>query len=258
MGKKIIDRTGEESYNNFGSKIIIIKYNNYDNIDIYFPQYDWTYKNSNYEVFKKGNIKCPYEPRVYGIGYVGEGKYDIIKNKKYYKTWQSMLQRCYDKNFHKKESTYKNCKVCEEWHNFQNFAEWYEENFYQINNETMCLDKDILIKSNKIYSPNTCVFVPKRINSLFVKSDNIRGILPIGVSYCKLKNKFRATCNIYDFKNKKSKTKHIGYYNTSQEAFYHYKKFKENYIKEVADLYKNKIPKKLYDAMYKYEIRIDD
>ena len=196
-----------------------------------------------------------YERSVYGVGYYGEGKYVAKINGKhtpYYKTWNDMMIRAYSNKLHKKFKTYKDCKVCEEWHNFQNFAKWYEENYYEIEGEKMHLDKDILVKGNKLYSPETCVFVPQRINSLFTKGDKRRNIYPIGVSLYKKTNKYVAHLN----KNDKRKT--LGYFDNTIDAFNCYKQAKENYIKEVADQYKDKIPKKLYDAMYKYEVEITD
>lgn len=257
--RKFIDRVGEENYNNFGSKMVIVKYKGALDIDVYFPEYDWTFKNATYITFKNGNIKCPYEPRFYRIGYLGEGKYKVSKNgkdTKCYKAWIHMLERCYNEKYKKKKPTYENCKVCDEWLNFQNFAKWYYENYYEIEGQIMCLDKDILIKGNKIYSPETCIFVPNTINSLFTKSDKARGNTPIGVN--EQKNKFRAQCSVYDFGNKKKKRIYLGSYDTSEEAFEVYKQFKEKYIKQVADLYKDKIPQKLYQAMYKYEVEITD
>ena len=254
-----VDRTDETGTNNFGSKMVITKYRNALDIDVYFPQYDWIFKNATYITFKKGNIKCPYERRYYGAGYLGEGKYKVSENgkdTKCYKTWSHMLERCYNEKYKKKKPTYEDCKVCEELLNFQNFAEWDSENYYVIEGERMHLDKDILIKGNKIYSPDTCIYVPQTINSLFVKSDKIRGNTPIGVS--RQKNKFRAQCSVYDFENKNKKRKYLGSYNSPEEAFKVYKEFKENYIKEVADYYKNQIPNKLYDALYNYEVEITD
>ena len=169
-----------------------------------------------------------------------------------------MLRRCYDSKFHKNQPTYVNCFVCKEWLNFQNFADWYYENYYEIEGEVMCLDKDILIKGNKIYSPDTCMFVPKLINGLFTKHTKTRGDYPIGVSYNKRDKKFISQCCVYNRKERKTKSKNLGSYNTPEEAFKVYKEYKEKYIKEVADYYKDKIPKKLYDAMYKYEIEITD
>lgn len=163
-----------------------------------------------------------------------------------------MITRCYSNKQTSKRRTYKNCEVCKEWHNFQNFAKWYEENYYTISNQVMHLDKDILIKGNKIYSPNTCIFVPEKINILFVKADKIRGSLPIGVSWDKNINKYRS----YYYTNNKRIT--IGFYNTPEVAFQSYKIAKEKHIKEIAEEYKDLIPIKLYDAMYKYEVEIND
>ena len=250
-----IDRTNEEEINNFGSKMIIIEYRTNKDIDVYFPEFNYIVKNQKYINFKNRIIKCPYEPRVYGHGYIGEGKYKVSKNGKhtlYYSLWKSMLNRCYSEIYQEKYPTYKGCIVCNEWLNFQNFAKWFEENYYEVDGEKMCLDKDILVKGNKIYSPSTCIFVPNRINVLFVKSDKMRGDLPIGVFWDNNKNKYIAQCNA------NNKRDYLGSYNTSEEAFQSYKTYKENYIKKIADEYKLYIPQKLYDAMYRYEIEITD
>ena len=260
MGSKV-NRVGEINYNTFGSKMIIIKYRKYSDIDIYFPEYDWTFKNSAYKEFKKGNIACPYEKRVYGVGYLGEGKYKAYENgkkTKCYRTWYDMLRRCYDEKNLKRNPTYIDSEVCDKWLNFQNFAKWFYENYYEIEGQKMCLDKDILYKGNKIYSPDTCVFVPHNINVLFTKRDKVRGDYPIGVHYHKASGKFQAKCNVYDYKENKQKLKHLGLYNSPQKAFESYKEFKEKHIKKVADYYKDLIPEKLYRAMYEYEVNIND
>lgn len=261
MGRNKIDRTGEINYNTFGSKMIITRYRKNNDIDVYFTEYDWTAKNVIYGNFKKGNIKCPYERSVYGVGYIGEEKYKISENSKQskcYKVWSKMLQRCYDEKLHEKRPTYKGCKVCEEWLCFQNFAEWYYNNYYEIESERMCLDKDILNKGNKLYSPENCIFVPNNINMLFTKRDNKRGEYPIGVHYHKRNKKFQASFNIYDFKENKNKSVFLGYYENIEKAFEVYKEFKEKHIRKVADYYKDQIPSKLYDALYTYEVEITD
>ena len=253
MGR--IDRTGEEGVNNFGSKMIISKYNNARDIDVYFPEYNWIAKNKRYNEFKKGEISCVYERRTCGVGYIGLGEYSPCENgkkTKCYKVWHSMLTRCYDSKVKRNYPTYKGCIVCTEWHNFQAFAEWYNDNYYEIPGEVMCLDKDILFKGNKTYSPETCIFVSNEINALFIKGNKDRGALPIGVSYHKKGNVYISRCN---FGNK---LKHLGYFDNPEKAFNAYKTAKENYIKEVADKYKEYIPQKLYCAMYNYEVEIDD
>lgn len=257
--RKVIDRTGEKSINNFGSEIVIVEYRKNNDIDVYFPEYDWIAKNKTYQHFKNGKIKCPYERNVYTIGYLGEGDYKASENRKLtrvYSTWHRMLQRCYNEEYQKRQPAYIGCEVCEKWHNFQNFAEWDEENYYEIENEIMDLDKDILVKHNKIYSPETCIYVPQTINSLFVKCDRSRGESVIGTT--PHHGKYQVRCNVINLKTRKFKREYLGRYTSEQEAFEVYKQFKENYIKEIANYFKKQIPQKLYQAMYDYEVEIDD
>lgn len=254
-----MSRVGEVKYNNFGSKMIIIKDNGYYDVDIYFEDYNWVYKNGRYDTFRNGQVKCPYEPRLYNIGYIGEGKYQTKENGKHtkcYITWSRMLERCYSEKYRQKHETYEYAETIKEWHNFQNFAKWFDDNYYEVKGQRMELDKDILYKGNKIYSPNTCVFVPQIINILFIKSNKSRGKYPIGVYWHERDNGFRSQCNIVV--NGKNKRKYLGLFHTSEEAFQCYKQFKEKYIKKIADEYKNIIPIKLYEAMYKYEVEIND
>ena len=262
MGK-FIDRTGEENYNTFGTLMKIVEYKNALDITVEFQDEHKEKVHAQYNDFKKGKVKNPYDKTVYGVGYIGAGKYKASgkggRQTKAYITWQSMLQRCYDPYELNRRPTYIDCYVCGEWHCFQNFAEWYYKNYYEIENDMMCLDKDILCKGNKIYSPKTCVFVTEKINKLFIKCDKIRGEYPIGVGYNKASGKLLVRCRILD-ENGKHKTKHLGYFplNRPFQAFYTYKVFKEDYIKEVADEYKDLIPKKLYEAMYRYDVEIND
>lgn len=259
MGKSKIDRTGEKNINNFGSEMVIVDYRGALDMDVYFPEYNWIAKNKRYEHFRNGEIKCPYDRSVYGIGYIGEGRYKSkTKGKltRVYSTWYQMLERCYDPKCQEKRPTYIDCKVCNEWHNFQNFAEWCYKNYYTIKGEQMCLDKDILLKGNKIYSPETCIFVPKRINSLFTKSDKSRGNSVIGTS--PKNGKYVVHCNLINPKTGKSKQKNLGHYDTELEAFEIYKYYKERNIKMVADYYEEQIPINLYNALYEYEVEITD
>ena len=254
IGRPINNRVGKINYNTKGSRMKIIECINARNIVVIF---DNGYKTkTTYSQFKKGQIKNPYDKTIYNVGYIGEGYYKLITHKNIYKHWSSMIRRCYADNKNKFNPTYKDCSVCEEWHNFQNFGKWFDENYYTIENETMALDKDILVKGNKTYSPETCVFVPQRINSLFLKRNKSRGKYPIGTSYNKRDKKYESCCHMY--KNNRYTRHAIGNFDTPTEAFTAYKTFKEQYIKQVANEYKDKIPKKLYDAMYRYEVEITD
>ena len=257
------DRTGEEGYNTFGSKMVIKEYRDRKDMDIYFPEYDWVVEHVQYNNFKSGNIKCPYERRYYGSGYLGEGKYKPFKNgknkkeyKMWYKIWESMLKRCYDPKYQEKHPTYKGCTVEDHLLNFQHMGEWIENNYYKVQGEKMCLDKDILCKGNKVYSRNTCIFVPQRINNLFVKCDKSRGDCPIGVTPRSSGN-YEVQCS-----NGYGKEIYLGVYSTKEEAFQVYKNCKEKVIKEVIDSYEGKIPEPFYSrlkaAMYNYKVEIDD
>lgn len=170
-------------------------------------------------------------------------------NERYYKTWRSMLDRTLGSVYKNKYPTYKGCVVCDEWLTLSNFKAWFEsaENGYI---EGYHLDKDILVKGNKVYSPQTCCFVPHEINTLFSRKTN--GSLPIGVN--RSGDFFTASMSI------NYRKKHIGYYPTIEEAFYAYKDAKERYIKEIAEKYfqEGKITKKVYDALMKYEVEITD
>lgn len=201
---------------------------------------------------------------VEGHGYFGNGPYKSRdkngKKTKCYDTWRHMLIRVFNEEYKNKYKTYEECEICEEWLNFQNFALWYEQNYYEIDNQRMHLDKDILVKNNKLYSPETCIFVPQRINELFTKSNKIRGEYPIGVTYHKRDNVLCVRCNVYDNKTKKKRIVNIKRLPPDRpfQAFTYYKNFKEDYIKQVADEYKDYIPCKLYNAMYNWKVEIND
>ena len=82
---KKVDRTGEKGVNNFGSEMVIKEYRNNRDIDVYFPEYDWVFEHAQYQKFKDGEIKCPYERRYFNVGYLGEGEYKMSENGKFKK-----------------------------------------------------------------------------------------------------------------------------------------------------------------------------
>lgn len=246
------DRIGESNISFEGYEIKIINYNNAHDIVVEFQDNHKAKINSEYKAFKKGNIRNPYHPTVCGVGYIGNATTAINKkHKQSYVCWANMLKRCYSQD-NPKYIYYKGCTVCEEWLCYENFEIWWNDNYYEISGEKMNLDKDILIKGNKIYSPNTCILVPARINTLFVFNKNVRGDLLIGVYYDQVHNKYVAHCKIGE------KRKTIGYADSEEEAFLLYKEAKEQEIKRVAQLYKDIIPYKLYKAMMNYTIEKED
>lgn len=240
---------GKEFITTEGYKAIILEYDGFYKSKILLS--DGTIlKNIALDKLRKGNIKNPYHITAFGVGFFGVGNYKSSCNKKTtknYLTWKTMMQRCYDKKYQEKQPSYIDCNILKEWHNFQNFAKWFEDNY----TEDFCLDKDILIKGNKIYSSETCCFVPQEINALFTKCDSVRGDYPIGV---RLRKSSRYQARL----SKNGRRVNLGTFDTPEEAFQAYKTAKELYIKEVADKWKDQITEQTYKAMYNYVVEITD
>jgi len=243
--------------NKYEQTYTVIEYFNNMNLTVKFED-ETIVKNISVQQTKTGRVLNrnsfkrlnSLNPTYTNIGYMGIGKYNNVNNHECVQIWQSMLQRCYDKQ--EKHSAYYNCSVDEKWHNFQNFAEWYYNNYVK----GYHLDKDILIKGNKIYSEETCCFVPVEINSIFTNNKNNNKELPTGVSIVP-KAKFKSqryitrTCNC-------GKDVYLGSFNSPEEAFIAYKTYKERYIKWMALVWKSKISEKVFIALNNYTIEITD
>lgn len=205
----------------------------------------------------QGKLKDPQQPSVYGVGIVGdsiircEGKLD-----KAYVVWSNMLKRCYDLSSTKSRPTYKDCIVSDNFKYLENFKEWCNNQvgfgLKDENGKSFALDKDILVKGNKVYSPETCCFVPPEINSLILKRCNDRGFCKIGVSLHKQSGKYKATLNVFGC------NVYLGVFNTEQEAFLVYKKAKESHIKTLALKWKSSIDKRVFEKLMNYEVSDDD
>lgn len=190
--------------------------------------------------------KCQFENKKRLI--FGKGRNDLLNEShtQAYKIWKHVLTRCYDLNFKKKHPTYRDCILCEDWLTFSNFKKWFDVHYVN----GWHIDKDILVKGNKVYSPHTCCFVPHKINSLLEKSDKKRGVCCIGVT--KHGTGFRALMMAL------GKHERIGTYKTEIEAFYAYKKRKEQFIKDVAYKYKDQLEPRVYKALCNYQVEITD
>ena len=177
-----INHVGEINTNTHGTKMKIVRYGSNEDIDIEFlDEFHYIKEHQAYSNFKSGGVKNPYDRDLYNVGYFGVGNYSSRDNGKMafaYKTWTGMIERCY---LNKKAfpAYYGKCEVCSEWHNYQNFAKWFEENKYEVN-ERLHIDKDILFPNSKMYSPKTCLLVPQTINMMFMNKPNKRG-LPNGI-----------------------------------------------------------------------------
>ena len=238
-GQKITtaNRLGEVRENKYGTKMKIIAYRKSDDIDVQFLDKDgYIFEHTTYTNFKTGQIKNPYDRCIFGIGYLGVGNAQQKTQVGY--CWRGMLERCYCDRMKKIHPAYYGIStVCEEWLDFQVFAKWYNENIYQVGTERMHLDKDILVKGNKVYSPDTCLIVPQRINMLFLQKPNKynlpNGLLPIA------NGRYSARYN----------GRHIGNFDTLEEATEAHEREKRKAIKLVAEEYKEVIPDKVYQAL---------
>lgn len=248
-------KIGETSVSKTGHIGEIIAYRTAKDIDIIIDE-KYLREHIQYGNFKRGCFGSNLQPRICGVGCIGYGKFKSKdqdgKHTDAYRKWHDMLGRVYRENSLKKRPLYQAITVCDEWLNFQNFAKWYYENLINTDEE-IHIDKDIIHGEQKIYSPYTCCLVPRKINMLFIREkkrheENI--FLPVGVQKQKgCINKYKAQVSIYN------KIIHKSGFNTPDEAFTWYKKEKEQHIKNVANEYKDILPKRTYDALMNYDIK---
>ena len=172
------DRTGEKHFSNQGYEVEIIKYFSATNCTIRFNDERNTIREKvAVKEILSGSVKNSYHPETLGVGYMGVGKYTSRidgKMTKCYTCWNNMLRRSCSIKYKQKHPTYKEVTLCKEWHNFQNFAKWYENTYpHHIKNIKFQLDKDLLQQGaeNKIYSSETCVWLPPIINT-FLSNKN--------------------------------------------------------------------------------------
>ena len=177
------------------------------------------------------------------------------KRERTYGVWVNMLDRATDK-FWEKYPTYRGTQISDNFKHYAYFYDWcqdqvgfnpdYEDVEWQ-------LDKDILVKGNKLYSDDTCCFVPKEINFLLLSNNANRGDCPIGVYYYKRTKSYMAR-----YCAGKGITKYLGYFGTKEDAFIAYKTAKEAHIKSVAEYWKDSLDFRVYTALMKYEVDITD
>ena len=201
-----------------------------------------------------GEIRDIMRPSLYGVGIVGT--WDRVGKDREYDLWHSMLRRCYGVKELTRNPTYIGCSVSEDFKEYLKFKTWCNDqigfSYSDTNSKHFHLDKDLLVKGNKVYSPDTCCFIPCEINALFTHIKKNKGAFPVGVNFCKASKKFRARVYRYGRRHE------LGLFSTVEEAFLAYKEAKETYIKEVAEKWKDQIDPKVYEALMKYEVEITD
>lgn len=245
-----MSRIGEKYLTKEGYSIEIVEKLDKSKYTIKFNDNNYLVKNLFFSKIKNGSIPNPEHKTVFGVGFIGIGRFSTSFNKKplkIYQAWHSIMRRSYSDVFHKNNPSYINCSVDPCWHNFQNFAQWYEKNYIK----EFELDKDILIKGNKIYGPDTCCFIPKEINMLFTLRSNNRGNCLLGVKLQK-SGRYRSVISI------NSEIVNLGTFDTELEAFNVYKKRKEEIITLLAFKYKKQLTNSTFTALLNYKIEITD
>ena len=208
---------------------------------------------------RRGKVADKLKPTYLGVGILGSKSTKNLENNKHckeYILWSGMLCRCYDEKYSNNKPTYKGCTTSDMFRNYSFFYEWCDSQigFSKVDEsgKSFQLDKDILVKGNKLYSEDTCCFVPQEVNLLLATSKLKRGEYPLGVSYHKRVKKYSSTVR------KGGGNKHLGYFLSPEEAFLAYKAAKEDYIKEVANKWKDQIDPRVYEALMKWEISESD
>lgn len=239
----------------------IVECNKSSDIIVEFQDEHKAKVHTNYSNFQRGLVKNPYYPMVYGVGIVGD-KYKTVdensKSTREYMTWYHIIQRCFSNKLKEKQPAYKDVICCDDWLYYEKFYDWLhsQSNFDKwYSGKRWAVDKDILVKGSKIYSPETCCLIPQNVNCLFLKRESERGKYPIGVRYTS--DGFIAVCR-NPFLDKREE---LGSYYTPEKAFYlGYKPYKEDIIKRVAQVEydKGNITEKCYEAMMRYKVEIDD
>ena len=242
---------GEVYENKAGLKFVVIEYNGCNDVKVKFVDSSYTTFSTTGNI-RSGSVKDKMSPSVYGVGIVGVNS--ISTNQKphqEYVFWNSMLQRCYDLSYKLKRPTYIGCTSSNNFKYYPYFKDWCNKQV-GFGNKGWCLDKDILVKGNKLYSEDTCCFVPREINSLFALSGNTRGLNPIGVQFNLEEGNYSARVS------RDGKHCHIGTYETKEDAFLWYKEAKESHIKSVAKRWFGKIDQNVFNALMTYEVGILD
>lgn len=235
--------------NNYG-ELIVKDYRKWNDVEVEFVNTGHRIVTRIGEI-KSGNVRDRSIPTIEGVGVIGEASVRLDgKLRKDYHVWTNMLHRCYSVKLRSKTPTYEGCTVSDNFKHYTYFQKWYNEQIGCDND--WFLDKDILVRGNKLYSEDVCMLVPREINNLFTKRQNHRGKYPIGVTVDKRGGNFFAQLNVGKERRK------FGYSSTPEEAFLAYKEAKELYIKEVANKWKDQIDPRVYEALMNYEVEITD
>lgn len=192
-----------------------------------------------------GSVRDKFHAVYYGVGYIGDGQYKQNTHKKIFDFWVRMLERSNCAKFKIKQQHYRSTTCCEEWYDFQNFAQWVESQaFYAI--KGMQLDKDLLGQGRDIYSPSTCCFLPNNINSSLMRRKGfVDHALPRGVE---IKSGKYVTRCVVD-----GRRRYLGAFDSVNDAYLAYASAKEGEVRRLAGEYREVLNVDAYNALMNYK-----
>lgn len=259
-------RIGYKFTTNSGWKGEVIEYKNAREVKVRFQcgEERWTYWNN----VEKGSMKPRNQPSVYGVGFVGVGRFipetlskrlvgEVIP-KEVYRTWIQILKRVYWDKENIRNRAYVGVTVAEEWLNFQNFCEWALTqrgyNYKDEDGKAWNIDKDILVEFNSEYNPDACVFVPNVVNSFFSMKEG--GKFLLGVEEIKPRRSHFKTGYISRCSNPLTKSsEYLGFYDTQEEAHEVYVKRKNEIARDLAKHYEGVVDDRVIEALNNFDIK---
>ena len=244
---------GEEFKTNNSGICYIVEYTSGKEVAVEFEDgFRTTAQMSN---IHRGRVRnpCHQNNKLYGFGVTDEKGSSNSSRCKIYRVWESMITRAYSEKYHKKYPSYKNVEVDIRWERFSEFRKSVSNfvGYDEVLNNGWVLDKDILVKGNKTYSPETCCFVPPEINGLVVRTSK-RNNLPLGVHFCKRQNLYVSQMSVGN------SMKHLGYFDCPDKAHETYLLAKKDHMRFIADNWRGKIDPRVYEALIDWTVEIND
>lgn len=229
----------------YGGTVVVVKYISSLNVIVRHEDENWHLMRTSAQQLRQGCVKNPYAPKLSGVGYVGVGKHQPYPNgvkSKAYAVWCHMLARCYDEKEQMKAPHYIGCSVDRRWHNYQEFAEWYYSNKYY--SDSYFLDKDLIKKGNKVYSPELCALVPRELNNLFAGTDRSKDW--VGVYY-------RSDIGRYSVEvGDEGVCKKLGFFDCRDEARKAYLDEKALIVGKAAKKWSGKVDPRVIESLYRW------
>lgn len=226
----------------------VIEYVSY--VEVYVKFEDGNIVKTRVQSLGKGHCRNLNSKLVLGVGINdmlgAEKTKEFIKQRQ---MWFGVLQRCFSIKLLERRPTYKNCKVYESWLWLSNFIKDIKsiENYEKSLNEGWQLDKDLLSNEGKLYSKDTCCFIPRSLNLVISSYPKKLNGLPKGVKLSKGGRYFAIL-------QKEGNQIFLGSYDSVEEASRVYNIAKKEHLLNIADSIKDIVPENVYKALVNFNL----